>query len=50
MTSLFFILAPATGFEPIPAVLDAATPVLKTGVLPLHHADVWGLIIHQTFI
>ena len=34
------ILAGAVGFEPTPAVLDAATQVLKTCVLPLHYAPI----------
>ena len=33
-------MAPAAGFEPAPTPLDDVTPVLKTGVLPLHYADI----------
>ena len=33
-------MAGRTGFEPIPAALETATPVLKTGVLPLHQRPI----------
>lgn len=38
------MLAPAAGFEPTPTALETVTPVLKTGVLPLHYADVWDYL------
>ena len=41
-TSFNFTMAPATGLEPIPTALDAVTRDLKSRVLPLHYAGIFG--------